>query len=99
MNNTFNNTETWGQCYKNFYHGNLPPFHNNAAILCYKTMLPLYNHRMAINYHIKSFITLAQGKLKYQNNLPFYFNPRKSRVNITAVNYGCMFIALAQGRL
>jgi hypothetical protein len=38
MNKTFNNTETWGQCYKNFYHGNLPPFHYNTVILCYKAI-------------------------------------------------------------
>ncbi len=29
-----------GQGYKTFYHGNLPPFHVNNIILCYKAILP-----------------------------------------------------------
>jgi hypothetical protein len=33
-------TNTWGQCYKTFYRGNLPPFHGNTVILCYKAILP-----------------------------------------------------------
>jgi hypothetical protein len=28
------------QCYKTFYRGNLPPFHGNSIILCYKHILP-----------------------------------------------------------
>jgi hypothetical protein len=34
----------WGQCYKNFYRGNLPPFHGNTIILCYKAILPMKLH-------------------------------------------------------
>jgi hypothetical protein len=30
---------TWGQCYKTFYRGNLPPFDGIADILFYKTSL------------------------------------------------------------
>ncbi len=30
----------WSQCYKTFYHGNLPPFHGDTVILCYKAILP-----------------------------------------------------------
>ncbi len=56
------------------------------------------NHRMAANYMVKSFITLAHGgELKYHGNLPLYFNPRKSKVKITAVNYHGIFITLAIG--
>ncbi len=33
-------TDTRGQCYKTFYHGNLLPFHGNTIILCYKAILP-----------------------------------------------------------
>ncbi len=29
------------QCHKTFYRGNLPPFHGNTVILCYKAILPL----------------------------------------------------------
>ncbi len=32
--------DTWGQCYKTFYRGNLLPFHGNTIILCYKAILP-----------------------------------------------------------
>jgi hypothetical protein len=32
--------QTWGQCYKTFYHDNLLPFHGNTIILCYKAILP-----------------------------------------------------------
>ncbi len=32
--------ETWAQCYKTFYHGNLLPFQGNTIILCYKAILP-----------------------------------------------------------
>jgi hypothetical protein len=28
------------QCHKTFYRGNLPPFHGNTIILCYKAALP-----------------------------------------------------------
>jgi hypothetical protein len=43
---------------------------------------------MAVNYHSKSFIMLAHGgKYKYYNNVLWYFNPRKSWVNITRVIY------------
>jgi hypothetical protein len=53
---------------------------------------------MAANYMVKSFITLAHGgELKYHGNLPLYFNPRKSKVKITAVNYHGIFITLAIG--
>jgi hypothetical protein len=31
---------TRGQFYETFYHGNLPPFHGIAVILCYKAILP-----------------------------------------------------------
>jgi hypothetical protein len=31
---------TRGQCYKSFYRSNLPPFHGNTLILCYKGTLP-----------------------------------------------------------
>jgi hypothetical protein len=31
---------TRGQCYKTFYCDNLPPFHGNTVILCYKAELP-----------------------------------------------------------
>ncbi len=31
---------TRGQCYKTFYRSNLPPFHGNTVILCYKAILP-----------------------------------------------------------
>jgi hypothetical protein len=40
----------WGQCYKTFHHGNLPPFHGNSIILCYKDMLPCNYHRIAVIY-------------------------------------------------
>jgi hypothetical protein len=30
----------WGQCYKSFHRGNVPPFHGNPVILYYKAMLP-----------------------------------------------------------
>jgi hypothetical protein len=36
----WNSKETWGQGYKTFYRGNLPPFHGNTVILCYKAILP-----------------------------------------------------------
>jgi hypothetical protein len=29
----------FSQCYKTFYHGNLPPFPGHTIILCYKTLL------------------------------------------------------------
>ncbi len=32
--------DTWAQCYKTFYHGNLLPFHGHTVILCYKAKLP-----------------------------------------------------------
>ncbi len=32
-------TDSMGQCYKTFYWGNLPPFHGNTVILCYKAIL------------------------------------------------------------
>jgi hypothetical protein len=32
-------TDSRGQCYKTFYCGNLPPFHGNTIILCYKARL------------------------------------------------------------
>jgi hypothetical protein len=32
-------SDTRGQCYKTFYRGNLPPFHGNTIILCYKAIL------------------------------------------------------------
>ncbi len=37
---TFYKIDTWGQCYKTFYHSNLLPFHGNTTILCYKAILP-----------------------------------------------------------
>jgi hypothetical protein len=33
--------KTRAQCYKTFYHGNLPPFHGHAIILCYKATFTL----------------------------------------------------------
>jgi hypothetical protein len=45
-------------------------------------------HRMVVNCHSKSFITLAHGGIpKYYDNLPWYLNPRKSRVKFPMVNY------------
>jgi hypothetical protein len=38
-----------GQCYKTFYRGNLPPFHGNTVILCYKAILPWKYCGMAVN--------------------------------------------------
>ncbi len=34
------NAATWDQCYKTFYCGNLPPFHGNTVILCFKARVP-----------------------------------------------------------
>ncbi len=28
------------QCYKTFYRSNLPPYHGNTIILCFKAILP-----------------------------------------------------------
>ncbi len=51
---------------------------------------------MAVNYHGKKFYYINHGgKLKYPGNLPWYFNPSKSRVKITAVNYCRIFMTLA----
>jgi len=33
-------TAIWAQCYKTFYHSNLPPFHGYTIILCHKATLP-----------------------------------------------------------
>jgi hypothetical protein len=60
--------DTWAQCYKTFYSGNLPPSHGNTVILCYKALLP--------------WKLLWNGGI-----LPWYFNPRKSRVKIATVIY------------
>jgi hypothetical protein len=55
-----------------------------VVIFCHSmVMLPFcvvkqYNHKMAVNYQGKNFITLAHGgKLKHRGNLLLYFNPRK----------------------
>jgi hypothetical protein len=49
---------------------------------------------------IKSFITLTHGgKREYHGYLLQNFNPRKSRVQITAVNYYDIFMKLARGGL
>jgi hypothetical protein len=34
--------DLWAQCYKTVYRSNLPPFHGNTLILCYKAALPWY---------------------------------------------------------
>jgi hypothetical protein len=31
---------SWYKSYKTVYRGNLPPFHGNTIILCYKAVLP-----------------------------------------------------------
>ncbi len=36
----FHNIDSWGQCYKYFYRGILPPLHGFTVILCYKAILP-----------------------------------------------------------
>ena len=36
----FYNIVPTAQCYKTFYRSNLPPFHGNSVILCYKAILP-----------------------------------------------------------
>ncbi len=43
--------ESWAQCYKTFYHSNLPPFHGHTIILCYKQHYLGNYCRMAVNYH------------------------------------------------
>ncbi len=39
-NFTLSFCESRDQCYKKIYRGNLPPFHCNNVILCYKVILP-----------------------------------------------------------
>jgi len=50
---------SWCQCYKPFYRSNLPPFHFNAVILCYK---PWKLPRMAV--HFCGILTLEKVGLK-----------------------------------
>jgi hypothetical protein len=64
----FYNIGPMWHCYKTFYRSNLPPFHGNIIILCYKVILP--------------------WKLLWNGSkLPWYINPRQSRVRITVVIY------------
>jgi hypothetical protein len=54
-NNKFIQVEgvTRGRCYKTFYRSNLPPFHGNTIILCYKAILPwklLWNGSILLQY-------------------------------------------------
>jgi hypothetical protein len=77
-----------GQCYEIFLHGKCPL---STVLLLFCVIKQYYHrnyHRMAIYYHGKKFLTLAHGgKLKQSSNLPRKFNPTKSRVKITTVNY------------
>ncbi len=55
----FYNIDSLGQCYKTFYRGNLPSFHSNTVIPCYKTLYPweiLWNGSKLPQY---CFVTLV----------------------------------------
>ncbi len=52
----------------------------------------------AVNYHgIYVTNVIKHNLTKSGNNIPRYFNPRKSRVKINAVIYHSIFIKLALG--
>jgi hypothetical protein len=56
----FYNIETQVQCYKTFYHSNLPPFHGHTIILCYKTLSKYSKyHIMAVNNPDKKFYNIG----------------------------------------
>jgi hypothetical protein len=79
-----------GLCYKTFCRGNLPPFHGNTVILCYKALHYLGNyHEMAVNYHCLMLANL-NGKVIYCRILTLE--------NVgTVVNYCVNFIPLVAG--
>ncbi len=52
-----------GQCYKTFYHGNLPPLHGNTVIQCYKAILPWKSQWNDSKLPQYNFITLAKNSL------------------------------------
>jgi hypothetical protein len=50
-----------GPMLQDFYPGNLPPFHGNTVIMCYKAILPC-KLEWAVNY--QSILTLEKVRLK-----------------------------------
>ncbi len=53
---------------------------------------------MAVNYHgIYVTNVIKHNLTKSGNNIPWYSNPRKSRVKIIVVIYHVIFITLALG--
>ncbi len=57
-------------CYKTFYRGNLPPFHSNTVILCYKAIIPwklLWNISKLLWY-----FNLEKLGYNYRGKLPWY---------------------------
>jgi hypothetical protein len=98
-NNCFFIFQSWCQCYKTFYCGNLLPFQGNTLILCYKMIL-LWYQILPWYFNLR--------KSRYCSKLPWYFyNTGQKYHGIltlekggTTVNYRGIFITLApSGRI
>jgi hypothetical protein len=64
------NQELWGRCYKTFYGSNLPPFHGNTDILCYKAIVPWKFPRNGSK--LLQYFNPRKVGLNYYGNLPPY---------------------------